>query len=102
MGNNTHPSWTFAHRLPGARLSLRVPPVAHTYTTRPLTHRPSSASMVEVPVKLDASWSPIGFNAPETVALRVMSDPGVVDHEQFRHFEFVHEDPHPGTKLSPV
>jgi hypothetical protein len=59
--------------------------------------------MVEVPVKLDASWAPLGVLPPHTTALRIMSDPGLLDHEHMDHFDhFVFEDPHPGTKVSNV
>jgi hypothetical protein len=56
--------------------------------------------MVEVPVKLDASWAPLGILPPHTAALRVMSDPGLLEYDHFDHFEF--DDPHPGTKVSSV
>jgi hypothetical protein len=39
-------------RLPGTRLSIHPPQRAHF-------HRPSSGSMIEVPIKLDQHWNPL-------------------------------------------
>jgi hypothetical protein len=99
--DNSSRSYIMTHRLPGARLSIRVPPEAHTSGARTLNHRPSSASMVEVPVKLDASWAPLGYTPhPDAVALRVMSDPGLLEHGRLDQFDF--DEPHPGTKVASI
>jgi hypothetical protein len=54
--------------------------------------------MIEVPVKLDASWAPIILEEPEPAALRVMSDPGILEHQHVRHLKV--RDPHPGRRVS--
>lgn len=94
------------HRLPGQRLSIRVPPSA-------MTHRPSSASMVEVPVKLEHAWGPI--SQPQAATTRIMSSPEfstahVINLREFLNEESAHSseepshprDPHPGTRVSQV
>jgi hypothetical protein len=96
---NTSSSYT-NHRLPGQRLSIRVPNGGeYTYPSRTLNHRPSSASVIEVPVKLDSTWLPSPMTPP--AALRVMSDPGFLEQGQVdTHQQFT--DPHPGRKVQSV
>jgi hypothetical protein len=112
FGSSVDPhSQSYSHqRLPGQRLSIRLPAAA-------MAHRPSSASMVEVPVKLEQTWSPIS-HPPAAAAARVMSSPAefhtahVVNLREFLqeeeeshpYFEELShpEEVHPGTRVGLV
>jgi hypothetical protein len=64
-----------SRRLRGARLSIHLPPRAHF-------QRPSSSSMVEVPVKLDQQWNPL--ESPRAVPLRTIRYDERTEHDAER------------------
>ena len=83
--DRTATTFNFSHRrLAGARLSIHNPPTV-------LSHRPSTASMVEVPIKLDSSWNPV----PPPVAV-------IRTEGQGRLHPLTQKDPHPGKRMSGV
>ncbi|KAF2663235.1 hypothetical protein BT63DRAFT_380313 [Microthyrium microscopicum] len=93
--NNTNNTFSPHHRLPGACLTIRQsfrqsfrPSVRSPI--RSLSHRPSTASMVEVPIKLDESWVPLEYPPPiHAVALGVLpeAEPSPVHEFQETRFE---------------
>jgi hypothetical protein len=73
--SRTFKEFSRQRRLPGARLSIAPPPRARF-------HRPSSGSMVEVPIKLDQHWN--SLESPTAFPLRNLSHDARYEQETER------------------